>query len=127
MKQGYVTLISILVVGAVGAAITVSLILLGVGASRTSFTVEQSNQAKGLANACIEEALQQVRDSTPFVGIGNLAFGQGTCTYAVTIQGGQNRTITAIGTVGTIVRKATVVINRITPLILMTSWQEVPN
>jgi hypothetical protein len=122
---GYITLISVLVVGAVGVAIALSLILLGVGSSRTSFAVEQSNQAKALANACAEEALQQIRDSTPFTGSGNLTLGQGTCSYTVTSQGGSNRTVTASGTVGTIVRKVTVVINAINPLITPTSWQEV--
>jgi len=126
-SSGYVTLISVLVVSAIGIAICASLILLGVGSSRTSFAVEQSNQAKGLASACAEEALQQIRDSTPFTGSGNLSLGQGTCAYTVTSQGGQNRTITASGTVGTIVRKVSIIINKITPLILLTSWQEVAN
>lgn len=124
-KGGFITLISVLVVSAVAVAVTLSLILLGIGSSRTSFAVQQSNQAKALANACAEEALQQIRDSTPFVGSGNLTLGQGTCSYTVTSQGGQNRTITASGTVGTVVRKTKVIINNISPTITVTSWQEV--
>jgi len=124
---GYITLISVLVVGAVGVAIAISLILLGLGSSRTSFAVEQSNQAKALANACAEEALEQIRNSTPFTGTGNLTLGQGACTYTVTSQGGQNRTIIALGTVGTVVRKVKVIINHINPLITPTSWQEMDN
>lgn len=123
--QGFITLISVLVVSAVGVAITLSMILLGLGSSRTSFAMEQSNQAKALANACAEEAMQQIRDSTPFTGTGNLTLGQGTCTYTVTNDGGQNRTITTSGTVGTIIRKDTVIINQINPTITVTSWQEV--
>ena len=122
---GYITLISVLIVGAVGIAITTSLILLGLGSSRTSFAVEQSNQAKALANACAEEALQQIRDSTPFTGSGNLTLGQGVCSYTVTSQGGQNRTITASGTVGTIMRKVKIIIDKINPTIQVVSWQEV--
>lgn len=122
---GYITLISILIVGAVGVAITLSIILLGVGSSRASFAIEQSNQAKALTNACAEEALQQIRDSAPFIGSGDLTLGQGTCMYAVTSQGGQNRTITASGTVGTIVRKVKIIIDKINPAIQVVSWQEV--
>ena len=125
--KGFITLISVLVVGAVGVAITTSLILLGLGSSRTSFAVEQSNQAKGLANACAEEALQQIRDSTPFTGSGNLTLGQGTCSYAVTSQGAQNRTITASGAVGAIIRKVKIIIDKINPTIQVVSWQEVSN
>lgn len=124
-QDGFITLISILVVGAVGVAITLSLILLGIGSSRTSFAVEQSNQAKSLANACAEEALQQIRDSTPFTGTSSLTLGQGTCTYTVTSQGVQNRTITASGTVNTIIRKVTIIIDKINPTIQVVSWQEV--
>ena len=116
-----------LVVGAVGVAIALSLILLGNGSSRTSFALQQSAQAKGLANACAEEALEQIRESTAFTGSGNLTLGQGTCTYTVTSGGGQNRTIATSGTVGTILRKVSITISAINPLIVVTSWQEVAN
>jgi len=72
------------VISAVGIIITLSVILLGLGSSRTSFSLEQSNQAKALANACAEEALWQIRDSMAFTGSGSLVLGQGTCGYAVT-------------------------------------------
>lgn len=122
---GFITLISVLIVSAIGIAITLSITLLGIGSSRTSFALEQSNQAKALANACAEEALEQIRESTQFTGQGNLALGQGTCQYNVTSQGGLQRTVDALGTVGTIVRKVKIVINKMSPFIAVTSWQEV--
>ena len=125
-NKGYVTLVSVLVVGAVGTAIALSLILLGNGSSRTSFALQQSAQAKGLANACAEEALEQIRGSTSFTGSGNLTLGQGTCSYTVTNTGGTNRTVTASGTVGTIIRKVSISITAIDPLIVVSSWQEGP-
>ena len=124
MNKGFITLISVLIVGVVGVAITVSLILLGLSSSRTSFAVEQSNQAKALANACAEEGLQQIRDSFIFTDSGNLSLGQGTCSYTVTDQGQQNRTIIASGVVGTITRKVRVIIDTINPTIQVVSWQE---
>ena len=125
-KNGYVTLISVLVIGAVGVAITLSLILLGAGSSRTSFALQQSAQAKGLANACAEEALEQIREATSFTGSGNLTLGQGICSYTVTNTGGANRTVTTSGTVGTITRKVSITITAINPLIIVGSWQEGP-
>ena len=124
-KNGFITLISVLVVGALGVAISVSLLLLGLNSSRTSFAYEQSNQTKALANACAEEGLQQIRDSTSFTGTGSLTLVQGTCSYTVTSQGGSNRTITSTGTVGTIIRKVKIIISGINPTITATSWQEV--
>ena len=125
-NRGYVTLISVLVVGAVGVAVTLSIILLGVGSSRTSFALQQSNQAKGLANACAEEGLQQIKDLASYTGSGNLSLEQGTCSYKVTSQGGSNCTVDAAGTVGTIVRKVKVIITDINPLIVVSTWQEIP-
>ena len=122
---GYITLISVLIVGAVGTAITVSLFLFGIGFSRTSFALEQSNQAQALANMCAEDALQEIRDSTPFTGSGNLTLGQGTCDYTVVNDGGQDRTITTFGTVGTITRKVSITIDAINPDINIATWQEV--
>src|SRR3990167_9131747 len=108
-NSGYIILVSVLVVSAVGVAIALSLLLLGLGSSRTSFAVEQSNQAKALANACAEEALQKIRNSVPFEGSDGLALGQGTCDYTVTKQTAQNRTITASGAVGTLIRKTKII------------------
>ena len=125
-ENGYVTLISVLVIGAIGVAVGVSLISLGLSASRTSFSLEQSNQTKALANACAEEALQQIRDQPlSFSGTDNLALGRGNCTYTVTAGSGEDRTIEASGTVDTIVRKVEISIDQINPTINITSWQEV--
>lgn len=124
-RRGYITLISVLVVGAVGVAIATALLMLGLTSSRTGFALVQSNQAKALANACAEEALQQIRDLTPYVGTDGLSIGSGTCTYTVTSQGGQNRTIESLGTVGTTLRKVEVILDQIYPHLVVVSWQEV--
>lgn len=127
LESGFATLVSVLLVGAIGLTIAVSLLLLGIGASRTSFAQEQSYQAKALADACAEEALQQIHNSTPFTGSRSLTLGQGSCSYTVTSQGGQNRTITTSGAVSSMTRRVRVVIDQINPTIQVTSWQEVAN
>lgn len=124
-NQGYITLLSVLILSAVGLAISVSLILLGIGSSKTSFALEQSAQAKYLTQACVETALQEINDSVPFTGSGGLILGQGTCEYTVSSGGGQNRTIIASSTVGAIIRKAKIEIDAITPKINIIYWQEV--
>ncbi len=124
-QSGYIVLISVLIIGAVGVAVAVAVLWLGLGDSKGSFALEQSNQAKSLANACSDEALQQIRDSTSYTGTGNLTLGQGTCTYTVTNTGGTSRTITSTGTVGTVVRKVKITIDTINPSINVTSWKEV--
>lgn len=124
-SEGFITLVSVLLIGAVGSAIALSVLLISIATSRTSFALIQSSQAKALANACSEDALQQIRNSISFIGNGNLIFSTGTCTYSVTNSGGQARTVTTTGTVGAIVRKVTIAITAINPTITVSSWQEV--
>lgn len=123
-KRGYVTLISVLIALSLGSAIAFSVVLLGVGSSRDSITLDRSYKAKALADACAEEGLQQIRSSTPFTGTGNLSFGQGTCSYTVTNTGGTTRSISAAGVVSNVTRRVTVTISAITPKLVISSWQE---
>lgn len=124
-KKGYITLLMVIIVGAIGVTTGVSLLLLGVGSSQMSLTIDKSNQAKALANACAESALNQIRSSPAFSGSASLTFGQGNCSYTVTNLGGENRLINASGTVDEVVRKIKINLNKITPKINLTSWQEV--
>lgn len=123
-QGGYVALVSVLIAGAAGAAVAVSLILLGLGSSRTSFALQQSGQAKALANACAEEALEQIRDNRRFTGTGSLILGQGSCTYTVW-GGGRNKTIRTLGSVGAIARKIEIEAEVLITQINIISWQEV--
>ncbi len=123
-RGGYITLISVLVVGAVATAIAVSLLLLGLSASRTSFTGEESVQARGLADACAEEALAHIRDAQACAGSVSEAFGGGTCTGTVSGTG-TACTVSATGTVGQVVRKTKVLLNAVDPAIAVLSWREV--
>ncbi len=124
-QKGYLTILSVLIVGTVGVTISLSLLLLGLGSSRAGFAVEQSNQAKAFANTCADDALERMRLLNSFTGTRTLTIGQGSCTYTVTDLGGSNRRITASGTVGTVIRKVDVSVDQLTPIINIVSWQEV--
>lgn len=124
--NGFVAIMSALFLLVIGGAVGVSLILLGLANSRNGFAIEQSSQARALADACTERALDLIRQSIVFSGTATVSMGQGSCTYTVTKGVGQNRTIVSSGTVGTIIRKVNASISKITPFIILTSWQEVP-
>lgn len=126
-QKGYITLLSTLFLVAIGGVVASSLILLGLGFSKTSFALDQSNQAKALANACAEEALQKIRDSTSFSGTNTILLGQGSCTYTVTSSGVQTRVVTAQSLVGSMVRKVKIrmTINPQNLKFNIASWQEV--
>jgi len=124
-NNGYITLLTVIIASAVAVSVTVFILTIGTTNSKSALVILQSSQAAQLAHACAEEALQQIDDSTPYTGNGSLSLGQGDCDYSVTNTGGQNRTIEATGTVGSVVRKARVTIDKINPSINVTSWQEV--
>lgn len=124
---GYITLMSVIIAAAVGISIAASLLLLGLGASRTAFATQQSYQAQALASACAEEALQLIHDTastTPYTGTNSLTLGAGGCTYTVTNAGGNARTIQTTGTVGSATRKNNAQVTSVGPIVLST-WQEV--
>ena len=124
-EQGYIALLSVLVVGATATAIGITLLVLGVDSQRETLVSQQSVQARGLTDACVEEALQQLHDSTSFTGSNNLTLGTGSCSYTVTSTGSSTRTITATATVGNVVRKVAVYVTMSSSSISITSWQEV--
>jgi hypothetical protein len=123
-NKGYITLISVLIIGAMGVAVAVSLIGIGISSSQTVSALERANQAKALANACAEEAIQQIRDSTAFSGNGSLALGRGNCSYEVVNNGGQNRQINISANVDKAARNIEINVDQINPQINIASWQE---
>jgi hypothetical protein len=123
MKNGFVTLLTVLIIGAVGTAAAISVILLGVGSSRSSLALEQSGQAKTLANSCVEAALEKIRESN-YTGSNTITLGQGSCSYSVVSPGPGNFEIHSTGTVGTTIRKVKVLVDSVTPQIHVSSWEE---
>jgi hypothetical protein len=77
-KPGYITVISVIIIGAIVTAIAVSLLNNGIDASRNSLSRIGLAQARALADACAEEALQKIRDSS-YTGSFNLSFAAGRC------------------------------------------------
>lgn len=124
-QSGYIALVAVLIIGAASVAIAVGTLTLGADTTRAALINQQSAQAKGLANACAEEALQVVHDNTTYTGTNSLTLSTGNCNYTVTNTGGSNRVIDTTGTVDNIVRKVKVYVTIGSSSISVTSWQEV--
>jgi len=124
-ESGYIALLSVLILGAAAVAICLALLTTGADSQRSGIVEQQSKQARALATACAQEALQQIHDNIAFAGSNTLSLGQGSCTYTVVVSAGTTRTVTASGTVGVVVRKAQVYVTIGASSISITSWQEV--
>ena len=123
-KFGFATLFSLLVVSAISLTIAISVIISGVGTIKSARSLETSAEARALANACAEEALQMIRDLETYSGTDTIILGNGSCTYIVNNLGGESRSISASGISGESIRKVNVLINAINPVIQISSWQE---
>ncbi len=125
IKSGYITLMSVLVASAVLVSISLAILELGINLSKTTTTIQNTKLANSFVRSCAEEALNQVRNSSSFSGSGSLNFAGGTCSYNVFNAGGQNRLITATGTASIAIRRISINVNALTPVINILSWREV--
>lgn len=124
-NKGYAALMGVLIVGAVGLAISLMVIVFGTDSLRATNSIQDSAQARSAVNLCLEEALQEIRNSMPFEGTGDFVLNNSACSFEVIVENGQNRTIQAIGEAGTSIVRVKVEIDSINPNINITSWKEV--
>jgi hypothetical protein len=133
-EEGYIVLITILVIGIVATTVALFLLITGTDAGLASSGVESESQARGGALACAELALGAIQANTslatPASGSSTLdSTTQETCSY--TISGSSpNFDINSIGTVrastDNFVHRVTVSIDQVSPKLHVTNWQDVP-
>ena len=123
--NGYITLVSVLVVGSIALASAVSLLLLGIDASRTALTNTQAAQARSLANTCAEVALDKLRQDTSYQGNETITFSNGSCTIATLFQSGSSTSIQLTAEVSGLTRKSMIQTATLIPQVQLESWQEV--
>lgn len=124
-NSGFAVLIGVLIVGAFGVAVALYLVLSGLYSYQNSFVREQSAQAKTLANACAESALNHIQLCSTTNGTGSVQIDGQTCSYEIIINSEQTRIVQSSATVGSAVRKVKVLVSQIYPLVVVESWQEV--
>lgn len=125
-REGYILLITILIIGAIASAILSSLMLLGISGAQVSFSVQQSEQALAAAQGCAEYALLKLRQSPSYAGNEFRTLGNDTCEV-LTIGGigNNNRSLCTEGLSGDAIRRLEIAISQILPQTRVYSWQEV--
>jgi hypothetical protein len=87
-QHGYIALMAILIIGAAATAIGLTLLSTGADSARVGTVEQQGKQARSLAIACGEEAMQQLHDNIAFTATNSsMSLGQGNCTYSVGVSG----------------------------------------
>lgn len=82
-KQGFIAIITVLLISVVSLTIAVSVTLLGIDEAQNSLDFKKGLEAFKLAEACGDEGMLRSRNSDTYTG-GTLTFPNGQCTVVVT-------------------------------------------
>ncbi len=122
-KQGYIALISIIIITAVILIISISINLSGVSEIQMSVSENQSLESFAVAEAGISEAMIRLKRDSGYSG-GSLNIGNGSCTIEVT-SNASNRTITSTGIVNDLTRKIESIVELNGNNLTIISWKEI--
>lgn len=77
--KGFVILIAVIFLAAIGAVVSSSIILLGLNSSLNNSVVKNSFQASLLSDSCQEYTMLQIKDNSDYVGDEIINTNFGTC------------------------------------------------
>jgi len=121
--RGMTALLMIIVVGSATLILGLSITFLGLGGLEQGYTSQKGGEAFALADACVEEALQQLFVDNNYVG-GDLNIFDGSCI--ITIAGGAiNKTLTVEANKDEYINTQQLEVELIDGSISITSWQEI--
>jgi hypothetical protein len=124
-KDGYIALISVLLIGAVATSIAVSLLVWSIIATKTAQTSSYGTLSYSYAEGCVEDALRNINQNVAFTTVsGAITYANGSCSYSVSGTA-PNKVIDASGVSGPSTRKIKVLTSQTSPTITVSSWQEV--
>lgn len=123
--RGFAVLFSVIVMGAIGAIISVMLLNQSVQSNKDSLAILHAAQAQRIADACAEYALNELRASPSYDGNETIAIGSQNCSVLPMEGSGQVRTIKTQSTVGSSTRRVRIITSRMAPSIVLSEWREV--
>jgi hypothetical protein len=125
-QGGYVLLLSVLLIGAVSAIVLPSLLFLGINGGQVSTTIKQSSQALAAAQACAEYGLLHLKETIAYPGDEILTLSGTECALLpIGGMGNDHRLLCSEGRAGDTVRRLEIIINQVSPVMTIDSWQEV--
>lgn len=128
-RNGFIALLSVLIISAVAVTIGVGMLLRSVGENQMASMNELAQRAQFAATSCAEYGLQKLQASNSYAGNETLVVDAGdTCHVGVPGgTGNTNRTLTTTSTVLDVTRTQSIVITRLRPSLQISSWQDVIN
>jgi hypothetical protein len=124
-NRGYIALLSVMFISAIGLAIMLHVITAGVDAGKMDLVYQQLGMAKSVASSCVEDALQKIGNTGTTSLSSSLTSGSSSCVYSIAPSGGTTVTISATGTMGTITSKIRVIVSSTSTPLILSSWEDV--
>lgn len=116
IQNGYVSLLSVLIIGSVGTSIAVSLLLMGQGRLHAAYSLQIAAQALSVTDGCVEEALLEISQDSNTTGGTSVVIGPHTCSYFIENSSGENKIISASTTISNVVQRVRVTTSSTSPL-----------
>ncbi|HDZ54821.1 MAG TPA: hypothetical protein ENI19_03095 [Candidatus Nealsonbacteria bacterium] len=120
--KGFIALMAVLIILGIVLMIGLSISFLSIGEVSMSLQKSQSSQAHYLASLCAEDALMKLKEDLNYPGGETINIENGSCQI-LSIEG--NWTIKVSASFQNQTRKIAIMINQISPEIIIDSWQEV--
>lgn len=126
IKKGFVTLLSVLILGAVGVVVVTNYLLINAENIIGIATIEESKQAKALVDTCAEYAINTLKTNLNYLGNETLSLSFGSCTIStISGTGNTSRSFQVTSTYLDQTRKLNIVISVVNPITSITTWQEI--
>ncbi len=125
-RNGYIALISVLIISAIVVLIATSASLISIGESDMALQENQARESFYLADFCAEYALMKLESVLNYSGNKTVTLGQNSCNIlSIEGSGNYNRVVKVQSTFSGQTRKVKVQISQISPTMQITSWQGV--
>lgn len=128
-NSGYIILLSVLVIGAVIGSLAIFNLSFGLTSREIAQLIQDTTQARALAETCIESGLLQIKTSDPLTLSDTRTFEYGTCSYTIESLSASTSTLTASSQLNAITRQFLVTVGKeitgSTTSILSVDWQEI--
>lgn len=124
-SHGFVALISVLIISAICLLVGSGVLLRSIDEGNIAIAQEQAYRAHAAAAYCAEEALMQLQQNKFYAGNQTLTLFDDTCRIRLITKSGATYTVQTTSTVMGATRKFSVLITKLRPTMIISSWQEV--
>lgn len=122
-KTGYITFLTIIVIGVVAVIIGTTVSLLAIGQAQSGFAMTRGEDTLAFVEGCMEDALLKTKNSPTYNG-GTITRPEGTCNITIT-KAGNTWTIFATTAATVYKRTVEVIVTRSAGTLVMSLWEEI--